>query len=51
MRGLQRGARVLQVEDKLICCNLPHEIENLLHDKNRSIVRAFVIPPIPKVER
>jgi hypothetical protein len=51
MRGLQRGARVLQVEDKLICSNTPQEIADLLLDRNRATVKAFVIPPTPKMER
>ena len=51
MRGLQRGARVLQVEDKLVCANSSQVIANLLLDRNRSIVKAFVIPPVTKKER
>lgn len=51
MRGLQKGAQVLQVEDKLVCCNRPEDIADLLHDKNRAVVRAFVIPPAPRSDR
>ena len=51
MRGLQRGARVLQVEDKLVCCHSHQEIVELLHDKNRALVRAFVIPPSARIEK
>lgn len=51
MRGLQKGAQVLQVEDKLVCCNRPEDIADLLLDKNRAVVRAFVIPPAPRSDR
>ena len=49
--GLQRGARVLQVEDKLIAYNPQNDIVNLLQDKYRLTIRTFVIPPIPKFSR
>ena len=51
MRGLQKGARVLQVEDKLVCCCTHQEIVDLLHDKHRVIVKAYVIPPVQHSER
>lgn len=51
MRGLQRGAQVLQVEDKLVCCNEAEDIADLLHDKNRGVVRAFVVPPSQKKDK
>ena len=49
--GLQKGARVLQVEDKLIAYHPQTEIVKLLQDKNRHTVRTFVIPPLPKFHR
>lgn len=49
--GLQKGARVLQVEDKLIAYHPQNDIVNLLHDKYRLTIRTFVIPPIPKFQR
>ena len=49
--GLQKGARVLQVEDKLIAYNPQTEIVKLLQDRSRHTVRTFVIPPLPRFNR
>ena len=46
--GLQAYSRMLQVEDKLVCCHTHKQITDLLTAKERPIVRAYVIPPAPK---
>ncbi len=51
MRGLQKGARVLQVEDKLICSHNHQAIVSLLHNKHQTILRAYVIPPVQRIDR
>ena len=51
MRGLQKGARVLQVEDKLVSTHTHQEIVGLLHNKHQTLVRAYVIPPVQRNDR
>jgi len=46
--GLQAYSRMLQVEDKLVCCHTHKQITDLLTAKDKSVVRAYVIPPAPK---
>lgn len=49
--GLQKGARVLQVEDRLVSCHPHNDIIALLQDRTRHYVKTFVIPPLPKLNR
>ena len=46
--GLQAQSRLLQVEDKLLCCHTHKQITDLLTCKEKTFVRAYVIPPPPK---
>ncbi len=46
--GLQVHSRMLQVEDKLLCCHTHKQVTDLLTAREKPVVRAYVIPPAPK---
>jgi hypothetical protein len=49
--GLQIKARILQVEDKLVCNHKHSQIIDILTDRKKTNMKAFVIPPVPQTQR
>ena len=49
--GLQKDSCILQVEDRLLCAHTHTQITELLTDRRRVTVRAFVVPPSPAAAR
>lgn len=45
--GLQTKSRLLQVEDRLLSCHSHSQIMELLLDKRKLTVKAYVVPPPP----
>lgn len=49
--GLQKDSCLLQVEDRLLCSHSHMQITELLTDKKRGTVHAYVVPPLPSTTR